>query len=84
MFQMKISICCIVPIIVTLLNDAPSIIDSISDVTNHSKSDLYFGFPFVILWSFTLFICLVVHVFEVLVCRTLINAWAPRHSKKKQ
>ena len=45
---------------------------------------LYFGFPFVILWSFVLFLCLVVHVLEVLVCRTLISAWAPRHSKKKQ
>ena len=81
---MKISICCIVPIIVTLVNDAPSVMDNITNVTKHSKSQLYFGFPFVILWSFVLFLCLVVHVLEVLVCRTLISAWAPRHSKKKQ
>ena len=84
MFQMKISICSIVPIIVTLVNDAPSVMDNITNVTKHSKSQRYFGFPFVILWSFVLFLCLVVHVLEVLVCRTLISAWAPRHSKKKQ
>ena len=84
LFQIKISVCCIVPILVTLLNDAPALWDGLTNVAKHKKSDLYLGFPFVVLWSFVLLLCLLVHVCELLVSRTLIEAWSPRQHRKRQ
>ena len=83
LFQFKISVCCIVPIFFTLFNDLSTIVDAITNVEKYSKQDLFFGLPFVLVWSFVLFISLVVHVLEVTVCRTLITAWAPRHGKRQ-
>jgi len=82
LFQVKISVCCIAPILVTLANQSSSILDAITNTSNYSKSDLYLGLPFVLLWSFVLFICLVVHICELVVSNTLIKAWS-KHSKRK-
>ena len=40
------------------------------------------GQPFSVLWSVFLLLCLIVHLAEIIVCRTLVQAWAPRHGKK--
>ena len=70
------------PIVVTLGNDLYRIMDAITNVSKYSKEERFLGLPFVLLWSFVLFLSLVVHVSEIIVSRTLITAWAPRHSKR--
>ena len=40
------------------------------------------GQPFSVLWSVFLLLCLIIHLAEIIVCRTLVQAWAPRHGKK--
>ena len=40
------------------------------------------GQPFSVLWSVFLLLCLIIHLVEIIVCRTLVQAWAPRHGKK--
>ena len=82
LFQVKISICCIVPIVVTLGHDLFKILDAITNVSKYSSEERYLGLPFVLIWSFVLFLSLVVHISEIIVSRTLITSWAPRHSKR--
>ena len=40
------------------------------------------GQPFPVLWSVVLLLGLIVHTAEIIVCRTLVRAWAPRHGKR--
>jgi hypothetical protein len=40
--------------------------------------------PFSLLWTGFAVNCLIVHLAEIAVARTLMAAWAPRHGKKAQ
>ena len=66
----------------TLGHDSYKILDAITNVSKYSKEEMFLGLPFVLLWSFVLFLSLVVHASEIIVSRTLITAWAPRHAKR--
>ena len=41
-----------------------------------------FGVPFAPVWSVFLLFNLIVHLLTIIVCRTLVKAWAPRHGKR--
>ena len=47
-----------------------------------SAEHLVLGQPFILVWTLVLLLCLALHIGEILICRTLIKAWAPRHSKR--
>jgi len=43
---------------------------------------LWNGLPFSVVWSGFCILCIIVHILEIWVARTLMAAWAPRHGKK--
>ena len=79
LFQITIAITCIVPIVVTVLNDSYSLWEALN---GQPAEHLVLGQPFILVWTLVLLLCLALHIGEILICRTLIKAWAPRHSKR--
>ena len=65
---------------------SPSHLSHLSINTTHSGPQKtqteILGLPFGPVWSVFLLFNLIVHVMQIIVCRTLVQAWAPRHGKK--
>ena len=53
-----------------------------SDLGSSKSAHTVLGQPFSVLWSVFLLLCLIIHLAEIIVCRTLVQAWAPRHGKR--
>ena len=81
LFQLTIALACIVPITVTIINDSYFLWEVLTGqaVSQHQV----LGQPFILVWTFVQLLCLAVHLGEILISRTLIKAWAPRHSKRQ-
>lgn len=80
-FQLVILLCCIAPILLTLFLASPELIEYLVEGSSKSAHTVL-GQPFSALWSVILLLCLIIHLTEIIVCRTLVQAWAPRHGKK--
>eukprot|EP00092_Neocalanus_flemingeri_P039316 GFUD01042803.1.p1 GENE.GFUD01042803.1~~GFUD01042803.1.p1 ORF type:complete len:190 (+),score=55.34 GFUD01042803.1:41-610(+) len=81
-FQLVLLLSCVIPALITIYNHSS---DTISILTTGSTKDvdLVLGYPFPLLWSVLLLACLLVHGAEIVVTRTLVQAWAPRHGKRQ-
>jgi len=68
------------PLLMTLFLNSPDVLQFLT--TGSSKGlFLWNDLPFAVLWSGFCFNCVVIHVAEICVARTLMAAWAPRHGK---
>merc|ERR1712066_559867 len=69
---------CISTSLVTLFTLGPDTLEFLLSST--AKGQAMVGpYPYPVLWSSFLLLCMVVHTAEILVTRTLVQAWAPRH-----
>ena len=82
-FQLTIALTCIVPITVTIINDSYQLWEVLTGQAAAASQERVLGQPFILVWSLVQILCLAVHVGEILISRTLIKAWAPRHSKRQ-
>jgi len=71
----------ICPLLMTLFFMFP---DFVQYIVSGSTKGLFMwnGLPFAVLWCAFSLNCLLIHVAEVYVARTLMAAWAPRHGKR--
>ena len=83
LFQLTIAICCIVPITVTIINDSYVLWEVLTGQAAAASQQQVLGQPFILVWTLVQILCLAVHIGEILISRTLIQAWAPRHSKRQ-
>ena len=81
LFQLIIALTCIVPITVTIINDSYLLWQVLTGQTASEHQVL--GQPFILVWTSVQLLCLAVHIGQILISRTLIKAWAPRHSKRQ-
>ena len=81
LFQLTIALACIVPITVTIINDSYFLWEVLTGqaVSQHQV----LGQPFILVWTSVQLLCLAVHIGQIVISRTLIKAWAPRHSKRQ-
>ena len=81
-FQLVLLLACISTSLITLFLLSPDTIEFL--ITGSSKGqDTVLGHPFPALWSAFLLLCVLVHVAQIVVTRTLVQAWAPRHGKRQ-
>ena len=83
LFQLTIALSCIVPITVTIINDSYLLWEVLTGQAAAASQQQVLGQPFILVWTLVQLLCLAVHIGEVLISRTLIQAWAPRHSKRQ-
>ena len=81
-FQLVLLLACVIPVIVTIYNLSSDIINLLTGGSTKDV-DLLLGYPFPLVWSALLLLCLLVHIAEICVTRTLVQAWAPRHGKRQ-
>jgi len=80
-FQFVVLVIGICPLSLVLCNVGP---DSLQYLMSGSTEGLQMwnGLPWSVLWTAFCINCCVIHFAEIVVARTLIAAWAPRHGKK--
>ncbi|XP_023322803.1 protein jagunal [Eurytemora carolleeae] len=80
-FQFAILGVGICPLLITLFFCSPDVLQVI--VSGSTKGlFMWNGYPFGLMWSMFCVFCVLVHIAEIAVARTLMAAWAPRHGKK--
>eukprot|EP00090_Calanus_glacialis_P039073 TRINITY_DN6804_c0_g1_i2.p1 TRINITY_DN6804_c0_g1~~TRINITY_DN6804_c0_g1_i2.p1 ORF type:complete len:190 (+),score=62.08 TRINITY_DN6804_c0_g1_i2:53-622(+) len=81
-FQLVLLVACISTSLITLFILSPDTIEFL--LSGSFKGQATVGdYPYPALWSAFLLLCVVVHAAEIVVTRTLVQAWAPRHGKRQ-
>jgi len=71
----------ICPLLMTLFLNFP---DVVQFITTGSSKGLFIwnDLPFAVIWSGFCLNCVLIHMAEITIARTLMAAWAPRHGKQ--
>ena len=68
--------------LITLFTLSPDTLEFLVSGSTKGQA-MVWGYPYPALWSAVLLLCSGVHVAEIIVARTLVKAWAPRHGKRQ-
>ena len=78
MFQYLLVATCLLPILLTLYQLAPEALAALGG----AEGAEVLGVAFAPAWCAFLASCLLVHVLQLVVVRSCLQAWAPRHGKR--
>ena len=82
LFQYILIGTCIIPTFLTLYNLLPTTLAFFTSGDVKEQDEMVIsGLPFAPLWFAFLLFCLLVHLLQLIVIRSCLTAWAPRHGK---
>ena len=82
LLQLVLLLTCILPSFITTFTLFPNVLQFLTTGSTTGQT-LVAGYPFPTIWGCFLLFCLCANVVMILVSRTLVEAWAPRHGKRQ-